>query len=59
MPWKETNAVEQREKFIQAVLARSMPFRDVCETYGISRTTGYTWLERYHGNRCTDRCVGG
>lgn len=48
MPWKETDVVEQREEFVRAALAKSMPFSDVCETYGISRTTGYTWLERYH-----------
>ena len=47
MPWKETCAVEERKKFIDAVLAKSMPFCDVCELFGISRTTGYVWMERF------------
>ena len=48
MPWKETCAVEEREDFIDAARAKSMPFSVVCASYGISRETGYKWLERYH-----------
>ena len=48
MPWKETCTVDQRESFIEAARARSMPFSDACDHFGISRKTGYKWLERYH-----------
>lgn len=48
MPWKETCTVEERTKFIEAALAKSMPFSALCEAYGVSRETGYKWLDRYH-----------
>ena len=48
MPWKETCTVEEREAFIEAAKAKSMPFCDVCAAYGIVPKTGYKWLERYH-----------
>lgn len=47
MPWKETCTVEQRKDFIEAAQAKSMPFSDLCRSYGVSRETGYKWLERY------------
>src|SRR6185295_15351914 len=47
MPWKETGAVHQREKFIQHWKRRDMPFVQLCEAHGISRKTGYKWLGRY------------
>lgn len=48
MPWKETCAVEERKKFIEAAQAKSMPFSELCRRFGVSRETGYTWVERYH-----------
>jgi transposase InsO family protein len=48
MPWKETCTVVQREDFIEAFGAKSMPFSALCESVGISRKTGYKWLDRYH-----------
>lgn len=50
MPWKETQAMEQRIEF--AMKALSHPnFGELCRDYGISRKTGYKWRERFvsHG----------
>jgi putative transposase len=47
MPWKEVSQMEEKLRF--ASLAESGRFEIVrlCEEFGISRKTGYKWLERY------------
>ena len=45
MPWDRV--VEQRLKFVMAAEAGEEPFSWLCEVWGISRKTGYKWLERY------------
>ncbi len=50
MPWKDTQAMDQRIEF--AMKALSHPnFGELCRHYGISRKTGYKWRERFvsHG----------
>jgi putative transposase len=47
MPWEETCTMDQRLKFVVACLAEDEPMAWVCEAFGISRKTGYKWLERY------------
>lgn len=49
MPWKETHVEEERMKFIVECLDRESDWSmsDVCRAFGISRKTGYKWLERY------------
>ena len=51
MPWSETNAMEQRVQFIRDWLTHKYRISDLCTTYGVSRKTGYKWIERYmtHG----------
>lgn len=47
MPWRDHRRVDQREKF---VLRASEPLRnmsELCREFGISRKTGYLWLERF------------
>ena len=46
MPWKETCAVNEREKFIQQCEGNEN-FAELCRQYGISRKTGYQWVRRY------------
>lgn len=48
MPWKETCSVDERSSFIAMVQAKSMSFAETCGSFGISRTTGYKWFDRYH-----------
>jgi putative transposase len=47
MPWSETNAMEQRIQFIQDWLKRTHGVSDLCALYGISRKSGYKWIDRY------------
>jgi transposase InsO family protein len=47
MPWKETHVMEERMKLIVAHLGDGWPMSEVCEALGVSRKTGYKWLERY------------
>jgi transposase InsO family protein len=47
MPWEETCAMEERLKFVAACLAGDEPMAWICERFGISRKTGYKWLERF------------
>jgi transposase InsO family protein len=46
MPWNETSPVDQRERFIADVRAGLFTMTELCERYGISRTSGYKWVER-------------
>jgi transposase InsO family protein len=47
MPWQETSPVEERERFIADHRLDLYTMRELCERYGISRKSGYKWLERY------------
>jgi putative transposase len=47
MPWKETNAVLERHHFTRDLESGQWSMTELCLRYGISRNTGYKWLERY------------
>lgn len=47
MPWNESSAMLERMKFIVAVSSGELSFSDQCQRFGISRKTGYKWLERF------------
>jgi transposase InsO family protein len=47
MPWKETDAMDQKEQFIQEMLQNNKPFKHLCSEYGISEKTGYKWKNRF------------
>ena len=42
----ETSKEEQRWSFVDAVHSGQWSVSELCERYGISRTTGYKWLGR-------------
>lgn len=46
MPWREVNAMTERLRFIRDARQRVASFTELCHHYGISRTTGYKWLDR-------------
>jgi len=48
MPWKETKPMDQKTQFISDYIRDYYNFTELCERYGISRKTGYKWIERYH-----------
>lgn len=47
MPWLETSSVEQRERFIADERRGLYTRSELCARYGISRKTGYKWLDRF------------
>jgi transposase InsO family protein len=47
VPWKETCFVHERLRFIALVDASDESFATLCNQFGISRKTGYKWVERY------------
>lgn len=58
MPWSETNRMEERARFVLEALQGRFTMSELCFRYGVSRKTGYKWIERYHGEGvagCEDR----
>ncbi len=47
MPWKEHGVVEERFRFIEDWKSEEWTMTELCQFYGVSRVTGYKWLERY------------
>uniref|UniRef100_Q07TU7 Integrase, catalytic region n=1 Tax=Rhodopseudomonas palustris (strain BisA53) TaxID=316055 RepID=Q07TU7_RHOP5 len=47
MGWMETRVVDERMRFVMAVADHEEAFAVVCRRFGVSRRTGYKWLERY------------
>ena len=47
MPWMETNPVLERRHFAHDFASGHWTMAELCQRYGISRPTGYKWLERY------------
>jgi len=47
MPWRETSPMEQRLDFVREFESELFTMTELAAQYGISRKTGYKWLERY------------
>ena len=47
MPWRAMEVQDQRVQFVVSALKQMKPFTALCAEYGISRPTGYLWLDRY------------
>lgn len=47
MPFGEIHVVEERRRFIAEAQRSLKSFSALCRRYGISRPTGYKWLERF------------
>src|SRR5258708_14014648 len=47
MAWKTMDVHEQRVRFVVAGSRREKPLGALCAEFGVSRPTGYRWLERY------------
>jgi transposase InsO family protein len=46
MPWLETDVRDQRIQFVLMVRRGTVTVSDACRAFGISRKTGYKWLQR-------------
>lgn len=47
MPWKAICPMDERVHFISLVNEADETFTTLCKRFGISRKTGYKWVERY------------
>jgi transposase InsO family protein len=47
MPWRETSPMEERLEFLREYATELFTMTELAAQYGISRKTGYKWLERY------------
>src|ERR1700677_4974940 len=47
MPWKESRIVDQRLQFLSSYQQKEMSLSDLCREFGVSRPTGYRWINRY------------
>ncbi len=47
MPWKEQTVEQSRLEFVVAAISGERPISQLCREYGISRPTGYKWIDRY------------
>lgn len=47
MPWKECVPMDEKLLFIADHLRAKSSLSELCRRYGISRKTGYKWIERY------------
>lgn len=47
MSWRETCPMNERVRFITALLQHEWTMTELCEHFGISRRTGYKWWHRY------------
>ena len=58
MPWKEVDVMELRKQFIRDFKLEIRSVKDLCAMYGISRQTGYNWIERYEQDGLADPMRG-
>lgn len=47
MPWRSSSVEFQRLEFVRLVDAGGVSFAELCRRFGISRPTGYKWVERF------------
>lgn len=47
MPWKVTDVVDERTRFVLEYDGGSFTMAELCRIYGIARKTGYQWVDRY------------
>ena len=50
MPWKESRIVDQRLQFLSSYQKEEMSVSELCREFGVSRPTGYRWINRYKEN---------
>lgn len=46
MPWSQVTVVDQREEFVRLARQPEANVSELCRRFGISRKTGYKWLDR-------------
>jgi len=52
MPWKETDVMTEKERFVILAQTGRFTLSELCSDFGISRKTGHKYLRRYESNGC-------
>lgn len=47
MTWREVSKMSERQQFIKEAEQTQRSFSELCKDFGIDRSTGYKWLNRY------------
>ena len=47
MPWKDLRPMDERVLFVADYVRELYSFSELCTRYGVSRKTGYKWVDRY------------
>lgn len=47
MPWRTQTPMSQRLEFVVLATRSALAFSELCRRFGVSRKTGYKWVERY------------
>jgi len=47
MPWKANSVMEERARFVFEQERGERTMSELCQSFGVSRETGYVWLRRY------------
>lgn len=47
MPWKDLRPMDERVLFVADFVRELYSFTELCLRYGVSRRTGYKWVDRY------------
>lgn len=50
MGWKVRSVMDERIRFVSRALLEDCNLSRLCREFGISRRTGYKWLDRYHAS---------
>ncbi|MEW6236638.1 MAG: IS481 family transposase [Candidatus Omnitrophota bacterium] len=48
MPWQVEDIMEKRIQFVAQSFQEGVNFSELCHRFGISRTTGYLWKDRFY-----------
>lgn len=47
MPWRKHGVMEERFRFVEEWKSGDASMAELCRFYGVTRVTGYKWIERY------------
>ena len=50
MPWSKTSTMDQKKLFIKDYIRSGFAMAELCRRYGISRPTGYKWVDRFESD---------
>ncbi len=50
LPWKDTSVQEERFRSVENLRSGAWNMASLCRSYGVTRKTGYKWIERYEAD---------